>query len=192
MPSKLDMFLETIDPSRNLEQLWARADAGLNSFTPAQTAVSGFGDFQRVLAGFFCHMENLMLRMSPPRTPDYAFDYGRCYHLLQKKFGDHADKVMFDRARTGIDGGLYGVLKTVAELMVEMYAGNEIGARVSAFWNSLTLEEKLEVPREYVRKYGHLLPSEITEGAATRVAMSFWKVLEEHPRLVTRLRRIGR
>ena len=76
--------------------------------------------------------------------------------------------------------------------MVEEYAGNEISARVCHFWNDLSLDEKLEVPKEYVRKYGHLMPSEITEGMAVRVLINFRKVLEEHPRLVAGLRQVGR
>lgn len=192
MKSKLDTFLETIDPRRNLDRLWARADAGLNSFQVDKAVATDYWEFQHFLARFFCHMENVLLRLSPPREPDYEFDTGRCHHLLKQELGDQADKVAFDRARTGVDGGLYGLLKKVAELMVEEFAGNEIAARTGEFWNGLSLDEKLEVPQEYVRKYGHLLPSEITEGMAVRVLINFRKVLEEHPRLVAGLRRVGR
>jgi hypothetical protein len=192
MASKLDIFLETIDPRRNLDQLWARADAGLNSFKVGEAVATDYWEFQRFLASFFCHMENYMLRLNPPREPDYDFDAGRCHHLLQEELGEQAYQVAFDRARTGVDGGLYGVLKMVAELMVQEYAGNEIAARVSKFWNDLSLDEKLEVPQEYVRKHGHLLPSEITEGVAAKVLVNFRKVLEEHPRVIARLRRVGR
>jgi len=190
--TKLEAFLKTIDPTLNLEQVWARADVGLNSFKVEQAVATDYWEFQRFLARFFCHMENVILRISPPREPDYDFDSGRCHNLLKKEFGNQADKVLFDRARTGVNGGLYGVLKKVAELMVEDYSGNEIGAKVSEFWNNLSLDEKMEVPQEYVQKYGHLMPSEITEGMAVRVMINFRKVLEEHPRLVARLRRVGR
>lgn len=192
MSTKLEAFLKTIDPTLNLEQVWARADVGLNSFKVEQAVATDYWEFQRFLARFFCHMENVILRISPPREPDYDFDSGRCHNLLKKELGNQADKVLFDRARTGVNGGLYGVLKKVAELMVEDYSGNEIGAKVSEFWNNLSLDEKMEVPQEYVQKYGHLMPSEITEGMAVRVMINFRKVLEEHPRLVARLRRVGR
>ena len=192
MPSKLDRFLETIDPSRNMDQLWARADNALNAFKVDQAISTDYWEFHRFLAEFFCHMENILLRLNPTRKPEYDFDGGRCLHLLQKELGSQADKVAFDRARTGIDGGLYGVLKLVARLMVEEYSGNEITARVGEFWTGLSLDEKLEVPQEYVRKHGHMLPSEVAEGMATRVIINFRRVLEEHPRLIARLRRVGR
>ena len=112
--------------------------------------------------------------------------------MLKKAYGDQADKAAFEMARTGVEGGLYGVLKTVAQLMVEEYAGNEIRARAGAFWNGLSLDEKLEVPTEYIKKHGHLLPSELTEGSAARLRMNFLKVLEEHPRLFMNVQRVGR
>ena len=192
MPSKLDRFLETIDPSRNIEQLWSRADNALNSFKVNQAMATDYWEFQRFLAELFCHLENTLLRLNPPRKTEYDFDGGRCLHLLQQELGSQADKVAFDRARTGVDGGLYGVLKLVARLMVEQYSGNEVAARVSEFWNGLSMDEQLEVSHEYVRKHGHMLPSEVTEGSAVRVMINFTKVLEEHPRLVARVRRIGR
>ena len=97
MTSKLDAFLETIDPSRNLDQLWTRADKGLNSFKAGQSVATDYWEFQRFLVRFFCHMDNYLLRFNPPREPDYEFDAGRCHHLLKKEFGEQADKVVFDR-----------------------------------------------------------------------------------------------
>jgi hypothetical protein len=72
--------------------------------------------------------------------------------------------------------------------MVYNYAGNEISARVSHLWIQLSMEEQFQMIDEYLSKYGHLLPSELTEGSAARVKANFVKVLEEHPRLVRRMR----
>ena len=69
---------------------------------------------------------------------------------------------------------------------------NEITARVNAFWRSHSPEELLEASREYLARYGHLLPSELTEGSAARIVANFPKVLENHPKLVQQLRRVGR
>ena len=192
MSTKLDHFLETIDPSRNLVQVLSRADAGFNSFSLESGTETDYESFGRLLARFFCHMENVMLRLKPQRSPNYEFDYSRCLNLLRKEYGDQADKVAFEFARTGVEGGLYGVFKTITNLMVEDYAGNEIRAKVNHFWGNLTLDEKFEVPSEYIKKYGHLLPSEMTEGFPGRVIANFIKVLEEHPRLVLKMRQVGR
>jgi hypothetical protein len=128
MPSKLDRFLETIDPSRNIEQLWSRADNALNSFSLNQAVVTDYWEFQRFLAEFFCHLENTLIRLNPPRKIEYDFDGGRCLHLLQQELGSKADKVAFDRARTGIDGGLYVRIPTQPGHRFRLKAATQSGA----------------------------------------------------------------
>jgi hypothetical protein len=76
--------------------------------------------------------------------------------------------------------------------MVDGYAGNEIAARISNFWETLSTDEKVAVSREYLGKYGHLLPPELTSGSAARIRANFLKVLEEHPGIMKRLRNLGR
>ena len=95
-------------------------------------------------------------------------------------------------ARTGTEGGLYRVLRDMAQTMAADYAENELAARVNSYWNDLSTDEKLAAPDEYLRRFGHLLPSELTEGGAWRVRANFPTVLQEHSRLIQRLSRIGR
>ena len=111
---------------------------------------------------------------------------------LVRAYGSNGEKAAFEMARTGNEGGLYAVLKKMAQTMGEHYAENEVSAKVLFYWNGLTVPEKLAAADEYLGKYGHLLPSELTEGSAGRVRANLPKVLEEHPRLLRRLRGIGR
>jgi hypothetical protein len=76
--------------------------------------------------------------------------------------------------------------------MIDEYSSNEIAARISNFWESLSTDEKLEASKEYLDKYGHLLPPELTSGSAARVRANFLKVLQEHPHMIKRLKNIGR
>jgi len=112
--------------------------------------------------------------------------------MLLKEYGLNGDKAAFEMARTGVEGGFYSVLKAVANRMMEEYIGNEITAKISSFWYALSTDEKFAVTEEYLSKYGHLLPPELTEGSAARVKADFVKVLEEHARMIKRLRNIGK
>ena len=120
------------------------------------------------------------------------FDWGRCTQILMRAYGSNGEKAAFEMARTGNDGGLYAVLKKMANSMAEQYIENEVSAKVSFYWNGLTVDEMLKAADEYLSKYGHLLPSELTEGSAGRIRANMPKVLQEHPRLLQRLGRIGR
>ena len=97
----------------------------------------------------------------------------------------------FDMARTGKAGGLYAVLKAVALRMDEEYAENRIGGIISDYWKKLTIDEQLSVADEYLEKYGHLLPSELTEGSAVRIRTNFPKLLAQHPEIIRKIRRLG-
>jgi hypothetical protein len=192
MATKLDMLLENIDPSRNYDQVSARVNQAVNSFTTGRAMIEDWDEYEIYLADFYRHVEMTVLRMGSGVPDNGAFYWGQCSNLLNKAFGPNGFKAAFEMVRTGKEGGLYHVLKTVADLMSEKYAQNEISARISHYWESLTLDEKLTAPDEYLSKYGHLLPAELTEGSAARLRANFPKVLEEHPKLIRRMRRIGR
>jgi hypothetical protein len=191
MKTKLDKLLYSIDPARTLDQVSARVDKAINSFRVERHVIKQWGEFQYVLARFFCHLENFILHIRPPRALNPNMDGSRCHKLIVKEFGADGQRAAFEMVRTGAEGGLYAVLKKVGRRMVVEYAGNEISSKVRFFWNNLTLNERLSVPKEYLKKFGHLLPRELTEGGAIRIRANFIKVLEEHPYLIKRMRNVG-
>ena len=95
-------------------------------------------------------------------------------------------------SRTGNDGGIYTVLKAIAMHIADEYAQNEIVARIYNYWQDLSVDERLAASTEYISKYGHLLPSELTEGSAGRIRANLPKVLDKHHELIKKIRRVGR
>ena len=170
MSSQLDRLLESLDPSRNLDQVSARVDRAVNSFQLESGVIDRWSDYQELMTEFYCHVENIILRIERPSS---EFDWSRCVDLLQQAYGQNGYKTAFDMVRTGLDGGLYAVLKEVASRMIKNYAGNEISARINHFWNDLSVQEQLATMDEYLEKYGHLLPSVMTEGSAVRIKVNF-------------------
>jgi len=192
MKTKLDRLLESIDPASTLDQVSVRVDDALNSFRVKSGIIKDWQGFRTILTDFYRHVENAILRIQPSFLPGPDFDWGRCCKLLIKEYGPNGEKAAFEIIRTGAEGGLYGVLRAIARQMIDEYAGNEIAARIGIFWEALSTDEKLAVCQEYLDKYGHLLPYEVTSGSSARVWANFLKVLEEHPGIVKRLRSIGR
>ena len=192
MTTNLDMLLESIDPSRTYGQVSARVDEAVNNFAMHRAIIEDWDEYENFLTDFYRHIETVVLRIGSGVPDSREFYWGQCANLLNKAFGTNGFKAAFEMVRTGKEGGLYQVLKTVADLIAEKYAQNEIFARISHYWESLTLDEKLAAPDEYLSKYGYLLPSELTEGSAARLRANFPKVLEEHPKMIRQMRRIGR
>ena len=185
----LDRLLATLDPARTLDETSARADEAMNSFPMRTAIIEDWNEFQDLMTRFTLHVRKACLRLSPGYEGNAEFDWADCRQALRKEYGPSGFKAAFETARTG---GVYKVLKTVARRLSEDYGAQEVSARAHHFLNRLTAEERISMAREYLRKYGHLFPSELTEGSAARIVESFPKVLEQHPRLLQRLRRVGR
>lgn len=192
MTTRLERLLEEISPGRTLDVLSARVDAALNCFHMTQAKITRWEEFTDYLGRFRQHLDTVLLHLREPIDVPAAYHWQRCVPVLIDLFGRNGEKAAFEMARTGADGGLYAVLQAVARKVADQYATNEVSARVLDYWKSLDTEGKFAAMSEYLSKYGHLLPSELTEGSAARIRASFQRVLEEHPRVIRRLRRVGR
>ncbi len=192
MKTRLDKLLENIDPAVTLDRVSSRVDEAMNSFKMESGMIQNWDEFRSILTGFHWHVQRAVLRNRLLRSPDPDIEWGRCCEMLLKVYGLNGEKAAFEMTRTGAEGGVYSVLRAVAKRMMEEYAGNEISAKIGHFWYPLSTDDQIAATEEYLQKYGHLLPSELTEGNAARIRANFVKVLEEHPRLVRRLRKIGR
>ena len=191
MPTKLDQLLESIHPDRLNNGIDSRIDDAINRFPLASVCITQWGEFEDLCGEFLGYLENRVLGLPADFQRNRALDIAQAWRKFQKLYGPNGEKAAFQMARTGVEGGLLAVLRDLARAMAEQYAQNEISTKVYRYWNSLSLEEKLAAPDEYLEKHGHLLPSDITEGSAARLRAYFPKFLQEHPRLMQKLRRIG-
>ena len=192
MASKLAVLLDRIASDRTLDEVARRVDTAVNSFSGPVDRITKLEDFRRRVVDFVSHVEAAVGRFRKPLTADVDFYWGLCLQLLMKEYGPNGEKAAFEMARAGTEGGICRVLRDLARRLAGQYAENEIAARITRYWNGLSIDEKLSAPDEYLERFGHLLPSELTEGSAGRVRANFPKVLREHPGLMQRLSRIGR
>jgi len=192
MTTELGQLLWQLDPQRTIEPAFQRADEAVNSFATESAQITEWDRFRDCMARFVVHVESCVLRLRRPVRSAFDLEWGRAVAVLTKIYGRNGEKAAFEMARTSNEGGLYGVLKAVAMRLAEDMSKNEIASRVRTFWKDHTPAEVLAASQEYLAKYGHLLPSELTEDSAARLRANFLKVLENHPELVQRLHRVGR
>ena len=82
------------------------------------------------------------------------------------------------------------------KILAEVIADAAEKAFISTGWIQL-LETRADVAGmltmdEYIDLYGHLLPSEMTEGGGARIKGNFLKVLNHHPKLLRTMGDVGR
>jgi len=191
MLTVLEQLLADIDPSRTYDRIFARADEAINTFRFHNARITDWEGFNTCLGEFFAHVEAKILRLHPDPV-DVDFHWGRCAQLLRHIYGVSGSKAAFEMSRTGNEGGLFAVMRAIALRMAEEYSENEISARVGQYWERLSVDEQISAASEYLEKYGHLLPSEMTEGYGARIRANFPKVLAQHPQILRRTRRLGR
>lgn len=192
MQTEIDRLLNSISPEETIVKTFNRANEAINTFCPKSALIENWDEFRCCMAEFQRHVEHHSLRLRG--SVDISSDYywSQCVRVLLKVYGSSGEKTAFEMARTGNDGGLNAVLRSVAMHVAEGYAKIEIQAKVNAYLKDLTVDQQLAASSEYLAKHGHLLPSEITEKSAARIHANFGKVLEKHPWLILKIHEVGR
>lgn len=186
--TQLDQLIDQIDPNHTSSEVAYRINEARNSFHIPASIVSSWAEFVSLIAMFFAHLESYTLNMVGRRPNDQTFDFSRAMNLLRKPYGPNAETTACQIAMSSVEGGLRRVLDDLASAMIEIYAQNEIEARINQFWASLSSDEKLETCQEFLDKYGNLLPADVTEGSAPRLKAYFPSFLAKLPALIKRLR----
>lgn len=192
MKTKLDRLLDSISPEKTIEQTYGRANEAINTFRFKKAKIQKWNEFRNCMAQFLRHLDKCILNLPRSINTSNDFYWGLSVRPLLKTYGINGEKAAFEMARTGNEGGMYAVLKAFAMQRCQEYSDNEISTRALSYWNSLSVDQQFKTIDEYFQKYGHLFPSELTEGNAARLRGSFWKVLQKHPTMVQNLRRTGR
>lgn len=192
MQTELDKLLDGISPEEAIVKTFNRANEAINTFHPKSVVIENWDEFRDCMAEFPPHVDKHIFQLRRPIDVSSDYYWSQCARVLLKVYGPNGEKAAFEMVRTGNDGGLNAVLRSVAMHVSEGYAKMEIQGRVDAYLKDLTVDQQLAASSEYLVKHGHLLPSEMTEKSATRIRAEFRKVLEKHPWLILKIHEVGR
>ena len=190
LSAELDALLERISPQRIGEECDLRIGAAVDEFLHGQPAlITQWAVFRECITKFYRFLDNRMRQLPKDFTMSDELDFGCAFRVLQRKFGDNGEKAAFTMAKTGVEGGIRFVIQAMADVMTQDYEENAIKAHIGVWWQELSPDEWLEVTRDYVKRYGHLWPKEMTEGTGVRLYLNFPKTLLQHALLLRQLRR---
>jgi hypothetical protein len=192
MQTELDKLISSISPEETIVKTFNRANEAINTFHPKTALIENWDEFRYCMAEFLRHVERHSLRLRGPIDVSSDYYWSLCVRVLLKVYGSSGEKAAFEMVRTGNDGGLNAVLRSVAMHVSEGYIKMEIQAKVNAYLMNLAVDQQLAASSEYLAKHGHLLPSEMTEKSAARIHANFGKVLQKHPWLLSKIHDVGR
>lgn len=187
---KLDILLKKISPTMTIDKNDRFMDQATNRFRYGTSAVRNRKDFQVYFARFYCYLENISFKRN--RNLNEKFDFHRCIQVFRDTYGLKGEHVAFEIALTGVDGGIYSLMKLIAKKTSEKYSRNQIRAIVDKFLSHLSFDETLSVAGEYKRKFGRFLPFSYANGSVALLAANLQKILEEHPFMIKRMRQVVR
>lgn len=187
--TRLQRLLANIEPIP--DRMARRTAQAVNEYDLQAVVLNNRHLYEQELAQFYCHLECAILGIDN-RVADLDFDLHRCLTLIQRKHGHNTRAAVFDVVRTGVDGGLPAVLRSVADQYSREQAENLIGMSVEAYWRNRTAVELVADMDEYVSLHPSLFPSEMKENGAVRIKGEFRAALKQHPFTIGDLRRSTR
>jgi hypothetical protein len=190
MMTKLDKLLKEIDPSRQIRKSNRSMNSALRTFSYGSLTIKNLDEFENYLAKFLCHTDNAYFKVKVSLHP--KMHYQRCKQFLKEEFGPNGEKIAYQMAETGVNGGLLAVLKIIARGLTQFYARNAIRSVVDEYWDKLTFNERESAAKEYHKKYGDLIPPTYPLGSPNWLVVSLNKILVEHPFILERIRQVVR
>ena len=193
MATKLERLLQEIDPSRTIDPVERRIDAALACYHRQTNRVASWEEMERSLADMVQLGRNAALKLPAPtnQSQHTELDFQMAMQYLAREYPHDTYRMVYDIMSSGAEGGVFAISRTLARLMAADFSQNEINGRAQAFWDSLSVDEKLAAAEEYLAKYQDVLP-ERTRQDAILIKASFLKVLQDHPHMIKRLRDLKR
>ena len=166
-----------------------RIDAALNSYKPPSAIIRDRTAFVQVIAELHHAVACHLYHTQKDWPIDVEFEYGITLLFLKQEYGRNGDLAALEIARSGEEGGIRSVLRTVAQAMGKKHAEELISLCVDSYWTGQKAHELIEDARSYVRQFASLIPAGMLESGGVRIMAEFRQVLKKHPFMIAELRR---
>ena len=179
--SQLSDLLARLDPAVIIDGPEQRANLALSTFPIGNAYIQDCGEFKDSIARFHQHVQSYVRNYWPYQ--DFERNYGEAVALMKSFFGPSGVDHAFVMASTGINGGLYGLMKQIAKAVVKEQIRMALNAIVGSFIIDLDDEREAAV-QEYLARFRHLLPPELVENDGLGLFVEFKEVLMNHPYMI--------
>jgi len=178
MATKLERLLEQIDPKNTIDDIEKKINHSVATYHYPKNSVDSWEECEPCLTKMFQHLHKSVYKVSD------EFAYDQAMQFLEKEYGHF--QAVFEIMLSSAEGGINTILHNLARLIVEHYSRRHVENLVTDYWNSLSVDEKLAAPAEYLNLYSDILPQESRYNI--RLKALFDQVLKEHPFMLKKIR----
>jgi hypothetical protein len=179
-----------IDYQNLFESNERRVERILAKYKSERNTVEDYDEFKKCLINFVGKIYGAII--NSPNAFEKSHDsslYELALSFLKTKYPGNTERTVYEIMHSGAEGGVYHILKTLAEVMMDKIYRDGVDHNIAVFMEEITFEERTAAVNEYLSEYGDKLPTNY-KNDPTMVMIAFDKVLYEHAVMMRRLRRI--
>jgi len=176
----LEYLLAAIDELAIARNVGIPHDEARMRYALRRNTVSDFGEFTEVIAGYYSHhVSHCVMHGGYISRTEAA---GRAKEILEQEYRRQGGNIVsaFNDAHDGTNGGLRLVLDRLAEALKTESVGRYIRDAFDRYVEPNSWEQKVDIMRQFIARFGHLLSSSIRANQPERYAQNHEELIRSY------------
>ena len=178
--ASLEYLLAAIDELAIARDVGIPHDEARMRYALRKNTVSDFGEFTEVIADYYSHHVSQCVMHGGYISPTEAA--GRAKEILEQEYRRQGGNIVsaFNDAHDGTNGGLRLVLDRLAEALKTESVGRYIRDAFDRYVAPNSWEQKVDIMRQFIARFGHLLSSSIRANQPERYAHNYEELIRSY------------
>ena len=176
----LDYLLEMVDEQSIARNVSIPHDEARMSYSLRKNTVASFEEFTGVIADYYNHHVSRCVMHGGYLSATEAAS--RAKKILEQDYRQHGGTIVtaYNDAHDGTNGGLRVVLDKIAEALKTESVEGYIREAFDRYVKPDSWEEKVEIMRQFIARFGHLLSPSIRAGQPERYAQNYEELIRSY------------
>lgn len=176
----LENLLAMIDELGIARNVSVPHDEARMQYSLRKNTVSNFGEFTEVISDYYSHHVSRCILHGGYVSRTEAS--GRAKEILEQEYKRQGGNIVtaFNDAHDGTNGGLRVVLDRIAESLKTESVVRYIRETFDRYVEPNSWEQKVDIMRQFIARFGHLLSSSIRAGQPERYAQNYEELIRSY------------
>ena len=176
----LEILLATVDEVEIAKNVGIFHDEARMHYSPGKNTIESFDEFVGVLAEYYNHHVSKCVIHGGFLSHTEAA--GRAKELLQQEYRKKGGNIntAYNDAHDGTNGGLRIILDRVAEQLKAESVERYIRDAFDRYVDPTSWEQKVDIIRQFIGRFGHMLSSAIHPDQPERYAQNYEELIRAY------------
>ena len=176
----IESLLSAMDELAIARNIGIPHDKARMNYSPGTNTVGSFDEFNDVIADYYnFHVSRCVVHGGYLSHTEAA---GRAKEILEQEYRRRGGNIItaYNDAHDGTNGGLRIILDKIAESLKEESVANHIRQAFDSYVAPNSWEQKVDIMRQFIARYGHLLSSSIQIDQPERYATNYEELIRAY------------